>query len=214
MIELTNQGMSQRAACKLACIARSTATRKSTMPEDKPLREKITLLHFKYKRAGYRVIHEYLKRDGININHKKLFRIWTEDGHTQPRRRKKKRAKGEGPMPFSALYKGHIWSLDFVADKTTTGLELRYLTVIDDFTRECIGIEVARSMKAVDVVNSLRKLMNRHGQPRWIRTDNGMEFAAYALQNWLGRRDVKSHFIAPGSPWQNGINERFNVSVR
>jgi putative transposase len=202
MIELTNQGMSQRTACKLASIARSTATRKSTMPEDKPLREKINFLPFKYKRAGYRVIHEYLKREGININHKKMFRIWTEDGHTQPRRRKKKRAKGEGPMPFSALYKGHIWSLDFVADKTTTGLELRYLTVIDDFIRECIGIEVRRSMKAVDVINSLRRLMKRHGQPAWIRTDNGMEFAAQALQNWLSDRYVKRHFIAPGSPWQ------------
>ena len=214
MRELISNGLSQNRACHLTCISRSSATRKSNRVDDKALRAKIAELHRKHPSAGYRVIHEHLKCDGIVVNHKKVYRIWTEDGHTQPRRKKRKRAKGKSSMPFCAAYKGHVWSIDFVHDKTTTGLELRYLTVIDEYTRECVAVEVRRSFKAVDVKSSLKKLMKRYGQPTWIKTDNGSEFVAEPLQTWLDDRDVKSHFIEPGSPWQNGVNERFNGTLR
>lgn len=214
MTELQSRGISQRRACHLASVSRSTASYQAKPDRDSELRQQIARLADEHRYAGYRVIYQQLRRDDQLVNHKRVQRIWREEGHCQPIRRKRKRAKGKRRMPFTSSYRGHVWSLDFMHESTPSGAKLKLLTVVDDFTRECLAIEVGYRMNAGDVLNVLKALMRKRGAPAWVRTDNGAEFLADALQRWLASREVKSHFIKPGSPWQNGINERFNGTLR
>jgi transposase InsO family protein len=178
---------------------------------------RITALATAYGRYGYRRITALLGAEGWRVNHKRVERIWREEGLKVPKRRPKRsrlwrndgscvRQRAESP--------DHVWSYDFVLDRTQDGRPLRMLTLVDEYTRECLAIAVARSLKADDVLDCLAELFISRGTPAYLRSDNGSEFTAHRVQEWLARVGVQTLFIAPGSPWENGYVESFNGKLR
>jgi putative transposase len=151
------------------------------------------------------------------VNHKRVERIWRQEGLKVPRKQPKSGrlwlADGSC-MRLRPEYRNHVWSNDFVMDRTHDGRAIRLLTVIDEYTRECLAIEVQRRLSSQDVLDLLRDLFVRRGTPEYIRSDNGPEFTSKAVREWLGRIAVKTLFIEPGSPWENGYNESFNGKLR
>ncbi len=170
-----------------------------------------------YGRYGYRRILELLHRDGWKLSHTRLERIWRREGlqvpQKQPKRKRLWLADGSC-IRLRPCWPGHVWSYDFVMDRTHDGKAFRMLTVIDEYTRECLAIDVARSLKSEDVLYRLSRLFVERGAPDHIRSDNGPEFTAKAVRKWLGRVGVMTLFIEPGSPWENGYNESFNGKLR
>ncbi len=157
-----------------------------------------------------------LKREGWRVNHKRVERIWRQEGLKVPQRQPK-RARlwfNDGScIRLRASRRNHVWSYDFVEDRTHDGRKLRMLTVIDEYSRECLAIDVERRLRSDDVLHKLAELFTIHGPPEHIRSDNGPEFTAKAVRKWLGRVGVKTLFITPGSPWENGYNESFNGTL-
>jgi putative transposase len=177
----------------------------------------IVRLAGRYGRYGYRRITALLRAEGWHVNVKRVERIWRREGLKVPRKQPKRgrlwlndgscaRLRAERP--------GHVWSYDFVMDRTHDGRSFRMLTVIDEYTRECLAIEVDRHIRSGDVLHVLTDLFTRHGAPDHIRSDNGAEFTAKAVRDWLPRVGVKTLYIEPGSPWENGYNESFNGKLR
>lgn len=164
--------------------------------------------------AGYRFAWVHVRRDGLLVNHKRVHRVWRELGLCQPRRRKRLRRGPKLETPRQALFRGHVWCIDFMEDRTVRGQRLRILTAADEFTREGLAAEVDFSMPAKGVIEVLEGLFSEHGAPHYLRSDNGPEFISTALRCWLGKRGVKTQYIDPGKPWQNGKGERFNGSLR
>lgn len=147
---------------------------------------------------------------GETINHKRIHRVWKKYGFSLKPRRKRRRRKGNATLrEFKARYPNHIWSYDFLQDRTENGNRLKILAVIDEFTRESIKITVSRTMISADVKSVLADLFKSRGKPNFIRSDNGPEFTAGELQNWLRKKGVEPLFIKPGSPWENGFVESF-----
>lgn len=170
-----------------------------------------------YGRYGYRRVTELLCREGWKVNHKRVERLWRREGLKVPQKQPKRRRLwlNDGScVRLRAMRKDHVWSYDFVHDRTHDGRALRMLTVIDEFTRECLAIDVSRRLTSEDVLERLSDLFVRRGVPEYIRSDNGSEFTAKAVRQWLGRVDVKTLFIEPGSPWENGYIESFNGKLR
>jgi len=163
--------------------------------------------------AGYRTAWAFLRRDGLGINHKRVQRVWKEARLTQPAKRKRKRYRG-GSVPVAAMHERHVWTYDFVHDRTENGQSVRILTVEDEYTREGIAVEVGRNMPAKRVKEVLGRLFAERGAPEYVRSDNGPEFIAEELMEWLMEEGVKTHHIDPGSPWQNAYGESFNASLR
>jgi transposase InsO family protein len=181
------------------------------------LRERIIFLAREYGRYGYRRITAMLRAEGWQVNHKRVERIWRQEGLKVPKKQPKRgrlwlndgsvvRLRPERP--------NHVWAYDFVFDRTHNGRALKILTVVDEYSRECLEIEVARKLTSRDVLRVLAKLMLRYGVPDHIRSDNGPEFVAKAVRRWLSRLNVKTLFIEPGSPWENGYVESFNGKLR
>ena len=171
----------------------------------------------KYGRYGYRKITELLRIEGWSVNHKKVERLWREEGLQLPRRhRKRKRLyhKDSSVIRLRPKYPNHIWSVDFVHDRLSSGRKYKMLTVIDEYTREGLCIAVSPKMGAAEVLEALYPLLLKHGKPEFIRSDNGPEFASENFQTWLKKVGVKPIRIYPGSPWENGYNERFNGMLR
>jgi len=170
-----------------------------------------------YGRYGYRRILELLHRDGWRLGHTRLERIWRREGlqvpSKQPKRKRLWLSDGSC-IRLRPCWPNHVWSYDFVMARTHEGKAFRMLTVIDEFTRECLAIEVARKLKSEDVLYRLSRLFLERGTPDHIRSDNGPEFTAKAVRKWLSRVGVKTLFIEPGSPWENGYNESFNGKLR
>ena len=158
-----------------------------------------------------------LRRDGWHVNHKRVFRIWRREGLKVPQKQPK-RARlwlNDGScVRLRPQHRNHVWAYDFVQDRTRDGRKIRMLTVIDEHSRECLAIKVARRLNSKDVLEVLADLMVVRGVPDHIRSDNGSEFTAKAVREWLGRVGVKTLFIEPGSPWENGYNESFNGRLR
>lgn len=185
--------------------------------DEKLLRQNIIRLVSKYGRYGYRRITALLRAEGWIVNHKRVERIWREEGLKVPQKQKKR-----GRLYFNdgscirlrPLHKNHVWSYDFVQDRLCNGKKIRMLTVLDEFTRKCLKIEVNYNLKADDVVNVLSELFFTEGIPEYIRSDNGSEFVAQKVQDFLAKIKVKTAYITPGSPWENGFNERFNGILR
>jgi putative transposase len=181
------------------------------------LTARIVALASEYGRYGYRRITAMLQREGWRVNHKRVERIWRQEGLKVPRKQPKSGrlwlADGSC-MRLRPEYRNHVWSNDFVMDRTHDGRAIRLLTVIDEYTRECLAIEVQRRLSSQDVLDLLRDLFVRRGTPEYIRSDNGPEFTSKAVREWLGRIAVKTLFIEPGSPWENGYNESFNGKLR
>ena len=170
-----------------------------------------------HPRYGYRRIAALLRREGWSVNLKRIHRLWRENGLKVPQIQRKRRRLGtraNGCARRRAERSNQVWSDDFVADQTTDGRRVRMLPVVDKFTRECLTIEVSRSLTARDVVNTLTDLFAIRGAPEFIRSDNGPEFVAEAVKDWLAREAVGTLYIEPGSPWENAYSESFNSRFR
>jgi len=185
--------------------------------EEEVLREDIARLASTYGRYGYRRITALLRAEGWGVNHKRVERIWKEEGLKVPAKQPK-RARlylNDGScIRLRPCYKNHIWSYDFIHDRLHNGKRIRMLTVIDEYTRKCLSIRVVSSLKSDDVLDTLSTLFITEGVPTYIRSDNGSEFTAKALREWIGSLGVKTAYIEPGSPWENGYNESFNGKLR
>ena len=170
-----------------------------------------------YGRYGYRRITAMLRWLGWNVNHKRIERLWRREGlkvpQKQPRRGRLWLADGSC-IRLRPAYKDHVWSYDFVHARTHDGRAFRLLVIIDEYSRECLAIDVARRLTNEDVLERLSDLFVRRGVPAHIRSDNGPEFTARAVRSWLDRVGVKTLFIEPGSPWENGYVESFNGKLR
>ena len=185
--------------------------------KDKAIRDEILKLATKYPRYGYRMITRKLRQAGWHISYKRVHRIWCKEGLQVPYRHKYKKAKGDSSNSCSvkkAEHINHVWTYDFVSDQTSDGRPLKLLTMLDEFTRESLVIEVGRSIKSKDVIEVLEYLFMVRGIPGFIRSDNGPEFIAEAIKKWLRENSVDTLYIEPGCPWQNGYIESFNGKLR
>jgi len=170
-----------------------------------------------YGRYGYRKIAELLRIEGWRVNHKKVERLWREEGLQMPRRHKKRKRlyhKDHSIIRLRPKYQNHIWAIDFVHDKLAGGRSFKMLTVLDEYTREALCVTVKPRMGNAEVLEALYPLFLKRGRPEFIRSDNGPEFIAKNFQTWLTKVGIKPIRIYPGSPWENGYNERFNGTLR
>jgi transposase InsO family protein len=170
-----------------------------------------------YGRYGYRRITALLREEGWKVNHKRVERLWRKEGLKVPKKQPKRRRLwlNDGScVRRRPEYRNHVWSYDFLHARTSEGRAFRLLTIIDEYTRECLAIDVARRLNSEDVLFRLEHLFVFRGIPDYIRSDNGSEFTAKAVRTWLKRVGVKTLYIAPGSPWENGYNESFNGKLR
>lgn len=164
---------------------------------------------------GYRIIAAMLKQDGYQINRKRVYRIWRQQGLQLPRRRAVTRRYGDSTGRLQrATRPNEVWSYDFLESRTERGGKLRMLTVLDEYTRECLIIHVARSISSCQVIQILEWLFLVRGAPNYLRSDNGPEFIAFALQQWLRDHHCHTLYIKPGSPWENPFIESFNGTFR
>jgi len=210
--------VSERRVCRLLDQPRSTQRRKiKKRSDEQALRDEIIKLACQYGRYGYRRITALLKNQGWSVNHKRVERIWRQEGLKVPQKQPKRRRLwlNDGScVRLRPLYPNHVWSYDFVADRTSDGRSIRMLTVIDEYSRECLSIDIQRQIKAPEVLYRLSELFITKGIPDHIRSDNGSEFSAKSVRGWLNRLGVKTLFIEPGSPWENGYIESFNGKLR
>ncbi|MEL6245033.1 MAG: IS3 family transposase [Pseudomonadota bacterium] len=211
-------GVSQRRACRVVGQHRSTQRRPSTPRADEAaLTQAITHLAERFGRYGYRRITALLNADGWKVSAGRVYRIWRREGLKVPQKQPKRGRLwlNDGScIRLRPQHRGHVWSYDFVQDRTHDGKVFRMLCVIDEHTRECLAIRVERRLNSKDVLDVLGDLFVRHGPPEHIRSDNGPEFIAIALREWLGRIGVRTLYIEPGSPWENGYCESFNSKLR
>ena len=207
-------GASERRACKLLRQPRATQRYLPIKRDDeKPLVRRIIELASMFGRYGYRMIHGLLRREGWWVNHKRVERIWRQEGLKVPKKQPKRGRLwlNDGScVRLRAGRKDHVWSYDLVHARTHDGRSFRMLTLIDEFTRECLAIDVARKLNHDDVLERLAWLMATRGVPDYIRSDNGSEFTAHAVRDWLKRVGAKTLYITPGSPWENRYIESFN----
>ena len=210
-------GVSERKACRVLRQARSTQRHSPKVKEDEEaLRADMIDLARRFGRYGYRMITGMLRAEGWRVNHKRVERIWKQEGLKVPKKQPKRGRiwLNDGScIRLRPLYKHHVWSYDFVADRTHDGRPIRMLTVLDEYSRECLAIKVARKLKSDDVLEILTELFTRYGPPTHIRSDNGAEFTANVVRDWLRDLGVQTLFIEPGSPWENGYNESFNGTL-
>ena len=207
---------SERRACRLVGIERKTVRYKLKRVGDEELETEITALAFRYTRFGYRRIHALLRRSGDGINQKRVFRIWQKLGLSlSGRKQKRKRKQPDSGLIPTASCPDQIWTYDFVFDRTINGQRLKTLTLCDEFTREALAVEVGHTFTGKDVKRVLERVFLEHGRlPKYIRSDNGSEFIAAPVREWLLEREVKTIYIEPGRPWQNGKGESFNGKLR
>lgn len=215
---IATYGVSERLACRVLGQHRSTQRRIPKQPEDKvALTADIIALATQYGRYGYRRITALLREAGWLVNKKRVKRIWRREGlkvpQKQPRRGRLWLNDGFC-IRLRPEYPNHVWSCDFVEDRTHDGCKFRMLNIIDEFTRECLAIRVNRKLKAVDVIDVLSDLFILRGVPRYLRSDNRPEFVAKAVRAWIGAVGAKTAYIEPGSPWENGYCESFNSKLR
>ena len=210
--------VSERRACRVLGQMRRTQRYTPKVADDEEaLTDNIVSLATEYGRYGYRRITALLRRDGWRVNHKRGERIWRQQGLKVPSRQPKR-----GRLWFNdgscirlrPEHRNHVWAYDFVFDRTREGRPLKILTVVDEYSRECLAIEVARKQTSRDVLRTLAQLMLKNGVPKHIRSDNGPESVARAVRSWLSRLGVKTLFIERGSPWENGYVESFNGKLR
>jgi len=211
-------GVSERRVCRVIGQPRSTQRDYPHVRDDEAsLRAEIIRLTSKYGRYGYRRITALLKREGFQVNHKRVERIWREEGLKVPKRQPKRGRLwlNDGScIRLRPTHRNHVWSYDLMADRTHDGRPIKILTVIDEYSKECLAMVVERRLQSDDVLSCLTELFIQHGIPEHIRSDNGPEFTARMVRHWLKRLGVQTLFIEPGSPWENGYNESFNGKLR
>jgi len=211
---IDEKSYSQRRACALVGLHPRTYRYASTRPDDNVLRAKLRELASQRRRFGYRRLGRMLERQGIKLNGKKLYRLYKEERLTVRKRGGRKRALGTRAPMTIPQDQNLRWSLDFVMDTTVSGRRFRILTLVDDFTRECLGLVADTSLTAPRVVRELDRIIETRGGPRMIVSDNGTEFTSNAILAWQQERDIEWHYIAPGKPMQNGFIESFNGRLR
>lgn len=200
-------------ACFLVGFPKSSWHYRPKPQQDSELRQQIHDLAMQYPRRGYRFIHALLVRTGVKINKKRVRRLWREEGLTVKRKTSKKIRTGAS-IPMQAEYPNHVWTYDFVFDRTLDGSTLKILTLTDEFTRQCLALRVAESFTSAEVKEVLQAVIAQRGAPGFIRSDNGSEFIARDLGIWLAVQDIGTRFIEPGKPWQNGYAESFHSRLR
>ena len=214
------RGLSQRGACRVAGLARSTVRyQPKATPEDSEdeaaLVERLQAFAKRRRRRGYRLAHQELQRGGMKVNHKRVHRLWRREGLSVPPRRRRKRIRGTiKPRLVEAQRPHQVWCLDFLEESTLSGNKLRLLCVSDEYTRQSLAIEVGRSFRSERVCQVLEGLIQEHGVPQALRMDNGPEFVALALRGLCHRQGINPAYIEPGKPWQNGYAESFHSRLR
>jgi transposase InsO family protein len=210
--------ISERRACRALGVPRSTQRYVGAGRErEEELLLRMRALARENPRYGYRRIRALLRREGWAVNLKRVHRLWRREGMKVPQVQRKRRRLGRsenGCARRRSERPDHVWSYDFIHDQTADGRGLKMLPVVDEFTRECLTIEVERHLTARDVVSTLEYLFEVRGEPEFIRSDNGPEFIAETVRGWLSRRGAKTLYIAPGSPWENAYSETFNSRLR
>lgn len=211
--------VSERRACQVITQPRSTQRYRARLPDrDAGLAADLRDLSARHPRAGYRMAAALLRRGGMEINLKRVHRVWRQEGLKVPRRQRKRQRLGtseQGTQRLGAERTGQVWSYDFIFDQTEDGRRLKWLPICDEHSRELVALEVERRMEAADVIRILEAAVRaRGGPPEYIRSDNGPEFIARAVQEWIRRKGFKTLYIKPGSPWQNAYSESFNSRFR
>ena len=212
---LASRRISLRRACHLARVARSTLSYKSVLEakDRKPVGAMKDLAR-QHPRFGYRTIRILLQRQGIHMSSDRAWRLWNKAGLQVPKKRKRRRVASSRPRPLPTTGRNQVWAYDFVFERAANGQQLKCMTVIDEYTRECLSILVDGQIRSKRVVEELGRLVSLHGAPRHIRSDNGPEFVSTAVIRWLTENEIDTAFIDPGKPWQNGADESFNGKFR
>lgn len=210
--------VSERRACKAIGQVRSVYRYvPKSDPEGEALRDRVVAVASEYSRYGYRQVTNILNLEGIDVGKDRVYRIWREEGLKVPQKAPKRArlwlANGS-LIRLRPEHRNHVWSYDFVSDRTHDGRPIKILNIIDEFSRECLASFVARRIRSKDVILVLAELFLKHGCPEHIRSDNGPEFIAKQLKEWLKLLAVKPLYIEPGSPWENGYCESFNGKMR
>jgi putative transposase len=212
---LRDRSLSQRRACGLLNVPRSTLGYRLRQPEkDAAVLVAMNRLSGQYPRYGYRRIRIFLRREGLAMGINRARRLWRQAGLGLPRKRPRRRLAASRPRPLPPRAANHVWAYDFVFDYCANGQQLKCLTVVDEFTHECLAIDVAGSIRSGRVIDVLTRLMSAHGTPAYLRSDSGPEFVSHAILQWLTEAHIETAIIDPGKPWQNGTNESFNGKFR
>lgn len=211
---LVAHGLAQRRACTLLQLQRSTLTYQARPDRNAVLVEEVHDLAQRHPRYGCRRVWALLRRRGRRVNKKHVHRLWKR-AKLQLRKVTRKRGPARAAsVPVQALHPGHVWTYDFLHDHCLNGTPLKVLTVMDEFTREGLAIEVATSLPSQRVLTVLERLVATYSAPEFIRSDDGPEFIALAIRGWLMQHQTRTLYIDPGCPWQNGYGESFNGTVR
>jgi len=210
--------VSERRACEVVEQPRSTQRYEAQPRGDEAgLTKRMLQLAKERPRFGYRRIGSLLRNEGWQASHTRVYRLWRREGLKVPQKKRKRRRLGvkeHGCDRRKAEHKDHVWAWDFVFDRTTNGSQIKWLTIVDEYTRECLALKVDRSITSEDVIDKLAELFAMRGVPKCIRSDNGPEFVAQAIKDWTAKLDVETLYIEPGAPWQNGYAESFNSKFR
>ena len=208
---------SERRACRYLGVHRSTYRYpvKSPLPQQVQLHQRIVSLSWQYPRYGYRRIRAVLEREGWSVSRKQVQRIRRKEGlKVHPKPQRIPRQGVSTGLPTQATHRNHVWTWDFIFDRTDKGSTLKMLTMLDEYTRQCLAIRVERQIRSGQVLVTLWQAMMQYGIPEHIRSDNGTEFIAGKIQRWLRINQIKTLYIEPGSPWQNGYIESFHSRFR
>ncbi len=207
--------LSGRRACALLRVARSALGYAAQRPRrDAALVAELQRLAAAHPRYGYRRMWALLRRRGVPVNAKRVHRLWRRAGLALPRWRTRRKLRTGARLRPQADRPNAVWTYDLVHDACTDGIRFKCLTVVDEFTKECLSITVARSLPAVRVLQVIAQLVNRRGAPQFLRSDNGPEFIAHRIRRWLGHSGITTAYIDPGKPWQNGVGESFHSRFR
>lgn len=210
--------VSERRAARVVSVSRSTLRYEAHIPDDEPrLLVRMEVLVRNHPRYGYRRIGDLLRREGFRANPKRIYRLWKREGYRVPRQQHKRRRLGSSENAchrHRPEHQNHIWALDFIFDRDEHGRPLKWLSIVDEFTRECPTLLCNRSITSTDVIDELIRLMHTRGIPEHIRSDNGPEFIANAIRTWLDKAGVGTLYVEPGAPWENGYAESFHARLR
>jgi transposase InsO family protein len=210
--------ISERRACRVLGQARTTQRHPPTSAADEArLVARLVELATQYGRYGYRRVTAVLRGEGWPVNHKRVARLWRREGLKVPQRQPKRGRlwlRDGSCVRRRAAYRHHVWAYDFVAERTHDGRPLKILAVVDEYSRECLALVVARRLRSTDVLEAVADLFVTHGAPAYLRSDNGPEFTAGLVRAWLRAVSVETLFIERGSPWENGYVESFNGKLR
>jgi transposase InsO family protein len=210
--------VSERRACRVVGQPRATQRYQPQVHDDEAvLVERMHSLVRQHPRYGYRRIWALLRQEGFRVNRKRLWRLWRREGFKVPQKQRKKRRLGHSANGIARRrpeHPDHVWCWDFIHDRDAADRPLKWFALTDEYTRECLALEVERSLTAADVIDLLAQVFLRRGLPRFIRSDNGPEFIAHAIRRYLETAGVGTLYIAPGSPWENGFAESFFSRLR